>query len=62
MSRIDELLKKRKVVETVVRVIEIVDDDDVDNEKMKEELKSELSELDTRVAMLEQQLDLMRRA
>lgn len=56
MGVVDTLLRKKKVVKTVVIEEEFEEDNDMKNELEKEELKSFLSELDTRVKALELEL------
>lgn len=59
----DDLLKRvTKRTTTIIIEEDITEDDDARvNEVAKEVVKNELSDLDTRVAMLEQQLELLRR-
>jgi hypothetical protein len=64
IGALENLLKRRKVQEVVVRVSEYeVEDDytDADNEQQKEILRADLEEFDARLAALEQELQLLRR-
>ena len=61
---LENLLKRRKVQEVVVRVSEYeVEDEPIDpeNEHQKETLRADLAEFDARIAALEQELQLLRR-
>lgn len=62
MGALDELLKRvTKRTTTIVIEEQLTEEDDKVNTVAKEVVQRELSELDTRVAMLEQQLELLRR-
>ena len=56
MGMVDTLLRRKKVVKTVVIEEEFETEDDVKNELEKNELKSFLSDLDVRVKALELEL------
>jgi hypothetical protein len=56
MGVVDTLLRRKKVVKTVVIEEEFEEDNDAKNELEKQELKSFLSDLDVRVKALELEL------